>query len=254
MAVMTVRMRVRSAIRMGVLVRMGMGMGRAVGVGVRVPGRIRRKIGGSVVTRMRMRVIVVMRVGMHVVVQAGHALDPPVALAASAGGAHQTTSISLSRISSPPCTSSFAPLAARTWRAARANRHRGLAVEAICGPGRLENIERGALGEPAARGGVDREPQRVHVDMRQRADLDHQAGDAARARGRSLLAHEVDQRGGDRKLMHGAHPRSTRAWDGAIAMSNGTQGSKLAASSRAPATGSAIAGAESSAARKGPAG
>ncbi len=100
--------RMVGAARMDVGVRMRMGVGGAVCVGVRV----RMLVSMLVPVRAIMIVIMIVTVGsvsMRVVRPLGHALDPPVALAASAGGAHHTTSISLSRISSPPCTSSFAP-------------------------------------------------------------------------------------------------------------------------------------------------
>ena len=89
--VMIVGMRVVVAVRMRVCSAVGMG------VGMLVP--------------MRMLAVVLMRVGMRMIVRVivTKILDPLFALAATAGATHHTTSISLSRISSPPCTSSLAP-------------------------------------------------------------------------------------------------------------------------------------------------
>ena len=78
---------------------------------MRVRMAMRMRVGGAV--RMRVAVLVPMRVivsmlvamaviGMIVRLVKMNILDPLLALAAAAGAAHQTTSISLRRISSPP--------------------------------------------------------------------------------------------------------------------------------------------------------
>jgi hypothetical protein len=52
------------------------------------------------------------------------------------------------------------------------------------------------------------------VDMGERADLEHEAGDATSACGCGLLVHQVDQRRGERNLMHEAQPPHGSAVDG----------------------------------------
>ena len=80
---------------------------------------VRMRMGPSI----RMRVLVPMFVWVRMIVRMCVAMiavgvvvrvivnifDPLVALAATADAAHHTTSISLSRIASPPCTSSLNP-------------------------------------------------------------------------------------------------------------------------------------------------
>ena len=97
------------------LVAMVVIVGMRVVVAVRM--RVRGAVGMGVGVLMPMRIVAVvfMRVGMRMIVRVVVAvivmkiLDPLFALAATAGATHHTISISLSRISSPPCTSSLAP-------------------------------------------------------------------------------------------------------------------------------------------------
>jgi hypothetical protein len=81
----------------------GVGMPMRVAVRMRVSDAIR--MGVAVFIRMRVMVLMLVAmgvVGMFVRLVRMQILDSFVALAATAGAAHHTTSISLSRISSPP--------------------------------------------------------------------------------------------------------------------------------------------------------
>jgi len=108
-----VRMRVGDAVRMGVIVLVPMRVFMIVavvafGVHVRTGRFITMIVSGSMLMRMVMIAVgaicveLVYRMRMVVRFTVMQILDPLFALAAAAGAAHHTTSISLSRISSPP--------------------------------------------------------------------------------------------------------------------------------------------------------
>ena len=87
------------------LVRMGMIVPMIMLMRMRVGGAVRMRVDVLMllwmVVHMVMRIAVaVIAVGIRMVMM--KILDPLLALAAAAGAAHQTTSISLRRISSPP--------------------------------------------------------------------------------------------------------------------------------------------------------